>query len=218
MKSYLLLFFILVFNIKGYGQDVETYIDENVAMSQCLMRTYNIPASIILSVAIHESAAGSSKIAKHLNNHFGIKGKNSSTSIKSAYKDFDTIEDAYRHFIEYLITKPKYANLFNTLAINDYKAWARGIHKGGYAASKSWSSQIINTINKYELHRFDDVVEGPHPGLQPVEVENISDIYIVKKNDNLTLIAKKLGATVEDLKRKNKLKSNLLQPGQKLNY
>ena len=89
----------------SHAQTTLQYINNNVAYAQELMRENHIPASIILAVAIHESAAGTSKIAKYLNNHFGVKGKNSSKKIKSAYKGYSSVEDSYDHFVEVLQDK-----------------------------------------------------------------------------------------------------------------
>ena len=227
MRLLLSLFLLIGISLSSNAQSIEDYISENLPISQCLMRENNIPASIILAVAIHESAAGKSKVASHLNNHFGIKGKNSNTVIKSAYKDYEQVEDSYKHFIEYLITKKQYQGLFTRLAVNDYKSWARGIHRGGYAASKTWASQIIATVQRYNLNQYDD---APAPLLldSPAEVDSlivtnypdkaIVNVYVVKKGDNLSKIAKKLATSVTKLKSTNNLKSTLLKPGQKLKY
>ena len=63
-----------------------SYIKEHKEVAQRLMRETGVPASVILAVAIHESAYGNSRIAKHLNNHFGIKGKNNSKKLSLLIK------------------------------------------------------------------------------------------------------------------------------------
>lgn len=78
---------LLLTGIVASAQDTDEYIAEHVEYAQDLMRDHKIPASIILAVAIHESAAGNSKIAQHLNNHFGVKGPNNNTEIRSSYRD-----------------------------------------------------------------------------------------------------------------------------------
>lgn len=172
-----------------------------------------MPASIILAIAIHESASGTSKIARYLNNHFGIKGPNNSTAIKSSYRGFDTVEDSYKYFIGLLHTHPKFRNLFDKFTEYDYLNWAKGMQRGGYAASKNWASQIIGLIKKYDLQAFDNRPEGY---IEPIAPVTVSKIYKVKKGDTLGAIAKKYHTTVKKLMLKNRLKSSVLQIGQKL--
>jgi flagellum-specific peptidoglycan hydrolase FlgJ len=131
------------------------YINQNVAYAQTLMRENGIPASVILAVAIHESAAGTSKIARNLNNHFGVKGKNYSTKIKSAYKGYDSVQDSYDHFVGFIQRKSSYNHLFNKYDEDDYIGWVKGIQRGGYAQSTLWPSKVIALIKKYELFKYD---------------------------------------------------------------
>jgi flagellum-specific peptidoglycan hydrolase FlgJ len=222
MKKSLLLFLLTALYAFGtlssvaQAQSTEDYIEEYADVAQELMEEHHVPASIILGVAIHESAAGKSKIARYLNNHFGIKGKNSSTEIRSAYRDFPTVDSSYYHFVS-LLEKRSYFNvLFDKYDRYDFKSWAYGIQSGGYAASKTWASQVIALIKKYELYEYDnrpdDYVEPP----EPKRVYTKRKYYTVKKGDNLSIIAKRNRTSVKSLKLKNKLKSNLIKPGQKL--
>jgi flagellum-specific peptidoglycan hydrolase FlgJ len=147
------------------AQTTLQYINNNVAYAQELMRENQIPASIILAVAIHESAAGTSKIAKYLNNHFGVKGKNSSKEIKSAYKGYPSVEDSYDNFIEVLQNRAAFSRLFDKYGAGNYTGWAKGIQRGGYAHSKLWSAKVIALIEKYELFKYD---KKPQQYLQAV--------------------------------------------------
>lgn len=140
----------------SHAQTTLQYINKNVAYAQELMRETHIPASIILAVAIHESAAGTSKIARYLNNHFGVKGQNHSKKIKSAYKGYPTVQDSYDHFVDFMQRKSSYNYLFEKYDTKDYKGWAKGIQNGGYAQSKLWSSKVIALIEKYDLYKYDD--------------------------------------------------------------
>lgn len=138
------------------AQTTLQYINKNVAYAQELMRENRIPASVILAVAIHESAAGTSKIARYLNNHFGVKGKNSSKKIKSSYKGYESVQDSYDHFVGFIQDKSAFNKLFNQYQPDDYVGWAKGIQRGGYAQSRTWSSQVIALIEKYELFKYDE--------------------------------------------------------------
>lgn len=199
---------------------VERYKDAAIAK----MNEHGIPASVILAIAMHESASGTSKIARHLNNHFGIKGKNRVASIRSAYKSYDTVADSYEDFIAVLKKHPSFAKLFGRYSSSDYKNWVKGIQRGGYAHSKTWGAQVLGFIKKYELYQYDQQPTQFFEDLRPDSVAipgapaAKESLYQVKRGDTLSGIAKKLNVRVDDLMRKNKLKNSRIQPGQKLQY
>lgn len=206
------------------AQDTEDYIAEHVDFAQGLMRDHKIPASIILAVAVHESAAGNSRIAQHLNNHFGVKGPNNNAEIRSSYRDYLNADESYSHFVEIMETRSPFNNLFEKYDQYDYKGWAKGIQRCGYAHSRSWSSQVIALIKKYELYQYDERPEGYEEPVYAAPVyhhkrsrsRTSSPKYTVKAGDNLSVIAKKKGTTVKKLMQKNGLKKANLKPGQKI--
>ncbi len=207
-----------------FAQNTETYVNENKQQAIALMNEHHIPASIILGVAIHESASGNSKIAKYLNNHFGIKGVNHQTLIKSSYKGYDAVEDSYTDFIRIMKSKNQFNKLFDVLTDYDYKAWAKGIQRGGYAASKTWSAQVVAIINKYKLFDLDNKkitkIEEPEiirPPFEEVIKTFENNIYVVKKGDTLNSIAKKFNTNAKAIIQKNNLKSIVINVGQKIN-
>ncbi len=220
MKKVFILFLLSIVSIFAYAQSVGDYIDDYADIAQDLGQEYHIPASIILGVAIHESAAGKSKIARHLNNHFGFKGKNSNTDIRSAYRDFPTVDSSYNYFVSLLKKRSYFNSLFDKYDQYDYNGWAEGIHRGGYASSNTWATQVVAIINKYELYEYDD---RPDDYVAPAIVKRTyrskkksTKTYTVKRGDTLGGIAKRNGTTVSAIKVKSGLKSNTLQPGQKL--
>ncbi len=226
MKISIFLYFLILTSNFVQAQSIQDYIAEHVNHAQELMDENEIPASIILAVAIHESAAGKSKIARYLNNHFGVKGKNSNTEIRSAYRDYPSVDSSYNHFVDFLKSRSYFEVLFDKYDKYDYINWAKGIHKGGYARSATWSSQVIALINKYELYQYDERPEDYISTVIPaVEVEtkprsntsvNKKSYYVVKKGDNLNKIANRIGTTAATLMRKNGLKSAAIKPGQKI--
>lgn len=199
----------------------EEYIAAHVECAQNLMITYKVPASVILAVAIHESASGNSRIAQYLNNHFGVKGSNSNKEIRSAYRDYDNVDESYQGFIDFLEDRSSFRPLFDTCDQYNYRAWAHGIQRGGYAHSRSWASQVIAIIQKYQLYQYD---ERPEDYVEPVYQRSASrsrkksHIYVVKAGDNLNSIADKKGTTVKSLIKKNGLKKSVLQIGKRLKY
>ena len=177
------------------------------------MNKYHVPASIILGVAIHESGSGTSKIARYLNNHFGIKGSNSSTKIRSSYKGFEAVKDSYLYFIDMLQSRSKFKILFAKYSDYDFKSWAHGIQRGGYAASHTWASQVIGLIKHYKLYEYDN---RPADYIEPIAAVEVSIHCKVKKGDTLEEISKKYDTTVKNLMIKNNLKSSILRVGQNL--
>lgn len=195
---------------------IETFKDAAIEN----MEEHGCPASVILAVAMHESAHGNSKVAQHLNNHFGIKGQNNSTAIRSAYKGYEDVADSYNDFIGFLKRRKTTQHLFNTYGSDDYEAWVQAIARSGYAQSRTWATQVLAMIRKYGLHTFDkpsDKLEASTaaPG-QDLEIDTNAAIYIVKKGDTLSAIAKKHQTTVKSLQQKNHMKHTKLKIGQRL--
>jgi len=207
-----------IFTVKA--QSTSEYITEHAEQAQELMREHKIPASIILAVAIHESAAGQSKIARYLNNHFGIKGPNTNTEISSSYRDYPTSEDSYIHFIDLLESRTAFSPLFEKYDQYNYRAWAKGIQRGGYARSRTWATQVVNIIKRYELFQYDerpeDYIEPAAPVSTRKPAARSRRYYTVRSGDNLGAIAKRNHTTIKTLMNKNGLKNSRLKPGQKL--
>ncbi len=224
MKIILLLFLFILNTLIAKGQNTKDYISENAFHAQYLMQNYGLPASIILGVAIHESASGKSKIARYLNNHFGVKGSNSNTEISSSYRDYPSVDSSYTHFVSFLLSRKYFNVLFDRYDPYDYINWAYGIQRGGYAASRTWANQVIAIIKKYELFQYDnrpdnylDAVSTPITTTkEPSSVAKKMKLYTVKVGDTLSSIAQKAHTTVSALMQKNRLKSSALKLGQKI--
>ena len=225
MTMKIFTFCLLIFSaMLAKAQGTEDYITDHVEFAQGLMRDHKIPASLILAVAIHESAAGSSRIAQHLNNHFGVKGPNTNADIRSSYRDYLSADESYSHFVEIMETRAPFNVLFEKYDQYDYVGWARGKQRSGYAHSRNWASQVIAMIKKYELYNYDERPEGY---VEPVYASPVhrrkakthtSKTYTVKAGDNLSVIAKKKGTTVKAIMNKNGLRKANLKPGQKIKY
>jgi hypothetical protein len=226
-KSVILLFLTALSFLTVKAQNTEDYILANAFHAQYLMQNYGLPASIVLGVAIHESAAGKSKIARYLNNHFGVKGANTNTEINSSYRDYPSVDSSYTHFVSFLLSRKYFNVLFDKYDSYDYKNWAYGIQRGGYASSRTWANQVIAIIKRYELFQYDnrpdDYLESITPALailtkKSSAVAKKSNVYKVKPGDNLSTIAKKKNTTVSALMQKNGLKSAALKLGQKIKF
>ena len=135
---------------------VERY--KYIAVSERL-RT-GIPASIKLAQGILESGYGSSTLARKANNHFGIKCGGKQWKGKkhyrhgSCYRVFKSGNDAYKEHSYFLVRNPRYDFLFK-LRKTDYKAWAKGLKKAGYAENPKYPAKLIELIERYKLYNYD---------------------------------------------------------------
>lgn len=142
----------------------QDYIDTYKDLAIKEMKRVGIPASITLSQGMLESGNGNSKLAKKANNHFGIKC-HSSWKGKSIRKDDDKKNECFRKYknayesymdhSDFLTRGQRYAFLFD-YKITDYKKWARGLKKAGYATSNTYASKLIRIIEDNKLYLFDD--------------------------------------------------------------
>jgi len=203
------------FQLRAQKQLPETYIEQYKEAALHYMEEYGCPASIILAIAMHESAYGTSRVARHLNNHFGIKGPNNSKIIRSAYKGYDSVEESFADFIAFLKRRKETEQLFERYQPHEYQKWIQGIARSGYAHSTSWSSKVIGIIQKYNLHELDMKPEEGTAVAALDEPDN-AELYTVKQGDTLYDIARRYGTTVQELKRNNGLTHSRLRIGQQL--
>lgn len=142
----------------------ENYIDmyKTIAISE--MKRSGIPASITLSQGILETQSGNSDLVKRSNNHFGIKCKKSWTgesvkhtddALNECFRKYPRAEDSFKDHSDYLKATARYAALFE-LEASDYKGWAHGLRKAGYATNPRYPQILISNIEKYNLQKYDD--------------------------------------------------------------
>lgn len=139
---------------------INTWSD--VAVEQMLK--HNIPASITLAQGILESGSGNSDLAKKGNNHFGIKCHD--WTGKKMYKDddkkdecfrvYDSAKESYEDHSLFLVNKQRYASLFE-YDVRDYKAWAHGLRKAGYATNPKYPELLIKIIEEQNLAQYDKI-------------------------------------------------------------
>ncbi|MCL2132703.1 MAG: glucosaminidase domain-containing protein [Lentimicrobiaceae bacterium] len=167
-KRFSTVFFLFVSSVL-FGQsytksDIAVYIQTYAGIAVEKMREHQIPASITLAQGILESAAGKSELAQNANNHFGIKcggkwyGKTYTKDDDKAdecFRKYDSPEQSFEDHTEFL-QAPRYADLFS-LEITDYKAWAHGLKKAGYATHPQYAERLIRVIEDYELMLYDTV-------------------------------------------------------------
>lgn len=162
----IILFIFLIFGIAGYAQKKMSraeYISkwQKVAIEE--MNRSGIPASITMAQGCLESGNGNSELSRESNNHFGIKCKKSWTGKKVYYDDdrknecfrsYNTVRESYIDHTDFLMENQRYASLFK-LKTTDYKGWAKGLKKAGYATAHDYDKKLIRIIEENKLHRLD---------------------------------------------------------------
>ncbi len=139
------------------------YFDKYHKLAVEQQRKYKIPASITLAQGVLESGAGQSSLARKSNNHFGIKCHSDWRGKRVYYDDdlkgecfrkYKSVEDSYEDHSRFLAYRSRYASLFD-LKITDYKGWAKGLKRCGYATDRRYADRLIKIIEDYELYRYD---------------------------------------------------------------
>lgn len=143
----------------AHQQYIQRYKD--VAIEQ--MQKYGIPASITLAQGILESDAGRSSLATEGNNHFGIKC-HSDWQGRRMYHDDDRRGECFRVYRNanssfedhslFLTTHSRYEDLFK-LKVTDYRGWAHGLKRAGYATNPHYATKLIEIIERYKLYEYD---------------------------------------------------------------
>ena len=217
---------------KSLNKHTLQYIKKYAPLAVLEMHKYDIPASITLAQGILESGNGRSQLASKSNNHFGIKCHVGWKGQKvyhdddekgECFRKYKFVETSYKDHSEFLSGRRRYANLFK-LRKSDYKGWAKGLKKAGYATDKKYPKKIIKIIETYNLYEFDKFtkkdlkrgkIEKPKKrNTKPKK--SILEYYQVKKGDTLYSIARKFNTTVSILKKLNALTTNSLSIGQQL--
>ncbi len=156
----------------------QQYIEQYAEYAMVQMRRYGIPASITLAQGIIESADGKSTLANTANNHFGVKGTFNGNYVladddkpNERFKKYDNVGQSYEDHSKVLMSQ-RYQQYVRNLPPDDYKGWANGIKKGGYASANSYVNTVVNVIESANLQRFDQMViqqmkaEGRQFGVQ----------------------------------------------------
>ena len=143
---------------------IATYAE--IAVSE--MKKHEIPASITLAQGILESGMGTGRLAVEGNNHFGIKCHRDWKG-KKIYHDDDEKGECFRVYLDpaksyrdhslFLSERSRYAFLFK-IKKGDYKAWAKGLKKAGYATDPKYPDKLISLIERFDLDKFDHKKKG----------------------------------------------------------
>lgn len=224
--SLILIICGLTLQAQTRNKQYESYIKKYRELAVEEMKKYHIPASITLAQGLLESGAGQSTLARKSNNHFGIKcgsdwrGKTVSHDDDArgeCFRAYKHPKQSYEDHSKFLAGRPRYASLFK-LKITDYKGWARGLKKAGYATNPRYADQLIGIIELYDLDKYDKkgglkwMKENPNPH-QPYIANGL--VYIlVRGGDTWKSISGEFDISAKKLRKYNDLyKGYELQEG-----
>ena len=222
------IFLIVVLSVIGkcvLAQDpatIQKYIDTYKDLAIEEMQRTGVPASIKLAQGIHETLAGTSDLVLSSNNHFGIKCKDTWTgeSVKhdddlknECFRKYSSAADSYRDHSDFLKNSPRYSSLF-TIDPTDYKDWAYGLKKAGYATNPKYPQIIIKLIEDYHLQDYtliamgkikpkeEQVLAKTDVTLPPKQTAASSTPVFINQKDNNT---NKQAAVMPDIRQQQKV-------------
>lgn len=163
--------FVLTYNMSCSAQsssDIYSYISQYKQIALEQEKQYGIPASITLAQGILESGAGKSTLTRNANNHFGVKAYGEWTGAvylawdderqKSRFRKYSSALESYRDHAEFLKNNSRYTNLFSN-SVYDYRTWAIGLQKAGYATAGNYAKALIGFIDAYKLYAINGGVK-----------------------------------------------------------
>ena len=193
------------------------YIEKYKSIAILEMKKYKIPASITIAQGLLESGMGLGRLAVKANNHFGIKchkkwkGKkiyHDDDKKQECFRKYKNPSESYRDHSLFLVNRERYSFLFN-LKTKNYKGWAKGLKKAGYATDPKYPEKLISLIERFNLDKFDS-------NYKELNKKKNNITYFVKKGDTLFSISKKYKISLEVLKIQNGLNDSVIFVGQEL--
>lgn len=210
MRIFCLLLLTVFTSIFSFAQTAskkitrEEYIEQHKIDAVRDMLKTGVPASITLAQALLESDNGNSELAINANNHFGVKchdwkGKKYyyDDDIKhECFRKYESILESYDDHSVFLKTRSRYAFLFD-IPRTDYKNWAVGLKKAGYATAPDYAERLIKIIEEnklYELDKLNKISSIKQKPATPAPIETppvIAEQRVLLNNDVKYIVARK---------------------------
>ncbi|MBR4166518.1 MAG: glucosaminidase domain-containing protein [Bacteroidales bacterium] len=160
---FLMLAVLLLASADPVYPPIQKYVEQWAPTAVREMYRSGVPASITLAQGILESRYGLSPLAANGNNHFGIKCHKDWTGKKQFHDDdekgecfrvYDNADESFRDHSDFLRYRDRYKFLFE-FETTDYKSWANGLKKAGYATDPGYPDKLIKYIEDYNLSKYD---------------------------------------------------------------
>ena len=214
-KFYFIFILLIGCTTDSFSQRMtaEQYVATYKDMAMMEMRRTGVPASITLAQGILEAESGNSDLVKKSNNHFGIKCKSTwrgesvthdDDSLGECFRSYKNWQDSYKDHSDFLRNSSRYASLFSLDPL-DYKSWAYGLRKAGYATNPRYSDMLIKSIETYNLQQYsinaldkDYVINATQNSPDDATVLNSQQVNpVVENKPKQTVIETKTQTTIE---------------------
>ena len=189
--SFFSLLFVFHFLYSQSSSDIQSYISQYKQIALDQEREYGIPATITLAQGILESGAGKSGLTRNANNHFGIKAYGGWTgriylawddeATKSKFRWYNSASESFKDHSVFLKNNSRYRSLF-TKSVYDYRGWANGLQRAGYATSPTYAKALIGYIDAYKLYAINGGVKL-RPGKTVTITRTITREELVQRKD-----------------------------------
>lgn len=205
-------------------EKIIAYVKLYASVAQEEMKSFGIPASITLAQGILESGMGYGRLAVDGNNHFGIKchrdwkGKriyHDDDEKGECFRVYKDAENSFRDHSLFLSERSRYAFLFD-IKTSQYKAWAKGLKKAGYATDPKYPEKLISLIERFELTRFDEQKMTAKKQKKKSTIQTVHTVHTVVKGDTLYFLSKKYNVPIERIIKLNEIEDQTIYLGQSL--
>ncbi len=200
------------------------YIEQYKDLAIREMKRMGVPASITLAQGLLETESGNSELLKKSNNHFGIKCKSTwsgggvshdDDALGECFRTYKNAEESYRDHSNFLRGNARYAELF-TLDPSDYKAWAKGLKKAGYATNPKYPDILIRHIEQYNLQQYSLEAADDVPKFDKSLFEDDKEVSFVYKEDSTIAINEAVESGEDKISYINKIKCVMAPKGTSL--
>ena len=190
----------------------QTYVEHYATLAVEEMYRSGVPASITLAQGLLESRYGLSDLAVNGNNHFGIKCHNNWDGGKMYHDDdhkgecfrvYKSPEESFRDHSDFLRYRDRYKFLFD-LEPTDYKGWAHGLKKAGYATDPAYPQKLIKLIEDYGLYEYDTKSASWAYGQTDISSEQVHELEREIEEQQKTVTKEEKRQAKEDKKAKKK--------------
>ncbi|MDR0982230.1 MAG: glucosaminidase domain-containing protein [Culturomica sp.] len=203
----IIIFLVATLSVQAQSISRKEFIERYKGIAIEEMKRSGIPASIKLAQGILESGCGGSPLCTEANNYFGIKCHKAwegdrfhqdDDAENECFRVYKSPEDSWIDHSEFLLSRPRYAPLFDIPTTN-YKEWARGLKKAGYATNPQYADMLIKIIEDEKLYVYD--VDVPKTQLA---MGNVSH-----KNHNQHIKKTSRSSDVENYRKREEMKNGI---------
>ena len=216
MKKLVLIILSLSIGISMHAQRItaEEYINKYKDAAIVEMKRSGVPASITLAQGLLETENGNSDLLQRSNNHFGIKCKSdwkgesvkhTDDALNECFRKYNSALESYADHSNFLKSSARYSTLF-TLDAYDYKGWAHGLKKAGYATNPRYPQILISNIERYQLFHYDQM-NGSDNKIHILDSLNRKDLFVQVEEKKENIEPKKVEAVDQGSDRFNGLKA-----------